>query len=321
MPLLRSADANCLRRHCCARLRISNTGGATDLLSATIRREAQPGLAIGFVGVGQVFRRHGRSRRPLGAPAGVEIPRCGQRGRNGCLVYTFIPDSRVRGMRHSGQGGDGRNFLDRPKLRISAQNTREGCKPSTWSPHMAEGSDCLRRQHYMNLRRTDTQGVSASLAAIVTHQREPRNVFATQTPPGNPKTAIATLARQSPILISAGAPQDLKPYNTPARTTPYPHGVEGRPDTRTERLTRPTEEKTSAILETMLAHCCCSTKRTRHRHLTRWRINRHEEHDPYKVTAVECPSSHWHSYSWWRSSPFITPLRTPNMLMPRIRHL
>ena len=39
-----SPYANYLRRHCCARLRISNTGGATDLLSATVRRERWPGF-------------------------------------------------------------------------------------------------------------------------------------------------------------------------------------------------------------------------------------------------------------------------------------
>ena len=37
-------DANCQRRHCCARLRTPNTGGATDPLSPTARRDSEPGF-------------------------------------------------------------------------------------------------------------------------------------------------------------------------------------------------------------------------------------------------------------------------------------
>ena len=41
---LRSPDANSLRQHRCARLRMPNTPGATDPLSATVRREPQTGF-------------------------------------------------------------------------------------------------------------------------------------------------------------------------------------------------------------------------------------------------------------------------------------
>ena len=39
-----SPDASCLRRHHCARLRATNTGGATDPLSATVRRDPESGF-------------------------------------------------------------------------------------------------------------------------------------------------------------------------------------------------------------------------------------------------------------------------------------
>ena len=42
--VLVSPDANCLRRRCCARLRMPNIGGATDLLAATVRRGWQTGF-------------------------------------------------------------------------------------------------------------------------------------------------------------------------------------------------------------------------------------------------------------------------------------
>ena len=41
---LRPPDANCLRRHCYARLRMPNTPDATDSLSATVLRERQTGF-------------------------------------------------------------------------------------------------------------------------------------------------------------------------------------------------------------------------------------------------------------------------------------